>query len=391
MKLKLKKQSMCGMVSVIIPTYNGGKFICHAIDSVLNQTYNNYEIIVIDDGSTDNTKKVIREYNSKIKYIYHDNKGLSFSRNVGLTEAEGEYIVMLDADDILDRNYLETQLMNLNREHGCEIVVCRNKIFFKLDRTGAPKVKKIWRLFKNDYDIHIYYRNIAPPHAFMFRINLVREIGGFDESLRACEDYDFWFRAISRKKVNYNPLSKVYYRKHSKSMSADKKNQLTHDIIIYKRIVAILTNQEINQIREKALALCAGILEALSSAFQNGVECGEIVKSAKNLLNRYYEKVNYKDVITNPIARLYYLKIKLLLHFDQNLKEKIFQNKIAKLNNRKRNNEQIIVLRILQEIIKNILLRKNKNMLVDWISLKTIISYFIIAARSNSKTKISHS
>jgi len=87
-------------VTVIIPTYNMEKYITGAVDSALNQTYENCEIIVIDDGSTDNTFNILKRYNNKIRYIKQDNKGLACARNVGIKKSIGDYIALLDADDI---------------------------------------------------------------------------------------------------------------------------------------------------------------------------------------------------------------------------------------------------------------------------------------------------
>ena len=88
------------LVSVIIPTYNSSQYIKEAIDSVLAQTYKNFEIIVIDDGSTDNTKEVLAPYLSVIKYIYKNNGGPASARNRGIKEANGEFVAFLDADDV---------------------------------------------------------------------------------------------------------------------------------------------------------------------------------------------------------------------------------------------------------------------------------------------------
>lgn len=105
-------------VSVIIPTYNLARYINETVDSVLGQTYKNYEIIIVDDGSTDNTKEALSEYGGKITYIFQENQGVSAARNKGIKEAKGEYIAFLDADDLWLKDKLELQigLMNSNPE-----------------------------------------------------------------------------------------------------------------------------------------------------------------------------------------------------------------------------------------------------------------------------------
>ena len=97
-------------VSVIIPTYNRAHYICETIDSILAQTYRDYEIIVVDDGSADNTRKVLQKYDGKVRYFYQKNRGPSAARNFGISQSQGEYIAFLDDDDLWTENKLELQI-----------------------------------------------------------------------------------------------------------------------------------------------------------------------------------------------------------------------------------------------------------------------------------------
>src|SRR5690349_3602213 len=101
-------------VSVIIPTYNRAQFIARAVDSVLEQTYKDFEIIVIDDGSSDNTQEILKAYEGKIRYVYQQNKGISAARNRGIQEAKGEYIAFLDSDDVWKPEKLSVQVAILD-------------------------------------------------------------------------------------------------------------------------------------------------------------------------------------------------------------------------------------------------------------------------------------
>ncbi len=101
-------------VSVIIPTYNRAHFLCEALDSALSQTFKDFEIIIVDDGSTDNTKQVLEKYGSRIYYIYQENKGRAEARNTGIRRAKGEHIAFLDDDDIWLPNKLEKQVFFLD-------------------------------------------------------------------------------------------------------------------------------------------------------------------------------------------------------------------------------------------------------------------------------------
>src|SRR4030042_4827818 len=102
-------------VSVIIPTYNRGNLVLESIQSVFAQTFSDYEIIVIDDGSTDNTREVLHPYLSKLTYIYEKNSGQSFARNIGILASKGEYIAFLDSDDLWEPEKLETQVKLLDK------------------------------------------------------------------------------------------------------------------------------------------------------------------------------------------------------------------------------------------------------------------------------------
>src|SRR6185369_7640984 len=102
-------------VSVIIPTYNSARFLTEAIDSVLAQSFKDFEILVIDDGSTDETKAMMQRYGSPVRYIYQANAGVAAARNRGIAESRGKYIAFLDADDAWCARKLETQLNALAR------------------------------------------------------------------------------------------------------------------------------------------------------------------------------------------------------------------------------------------------------------------------------------
>jgi len=110
---ELKKEWLMPTFSVIIPTYNRERFICEAIDSVLQQTFGECEILVVDDGSSDNTRTVLERYGNSIVYIYQENSGVSVARNTGIRRASGEWIAFLDSDDVWKKDYLSTQVAQI--------------------------------------------------------------------------------------------------------------------------------------------------------------------------------------------------------------------------------------------------------------------------------------
>ena len=228
-------------VSVIIPTYNYSRFILDAIKSALVQDVHDLEIIVVDDGSTDNTSDIIKPYTDSVQYIHQENAGLSAARNTGVSASTGEFILFLDADDMLGPDAVASQVAYLEQNLAAFVAVCENKLFSEKDNNGQPKPFGSWALCRENLGVHLCYFNIAPPHAFLFRRQTISETGWFDHQLTACEDYDFWLRAAVKGFIpHYNPSGLVYYRRHPASMSADLVNQHLHDAILHKRLSTLL-------------------------------------------------------------------------------------------------------------------------------------------------------
>lgn len=273
---KVPGEQMSGRVSVIIPTYNYGHYISDALDSILDQDFPDIEIIVIDDGSKDNTKNILNGYKHAVKYIYQENSGLSAARNIGIENSTGEFILFLDADDLLGEQLIKNQIEFLNDNPDISIAVCGNKLFSRISTTGKPEVIGRWKLYHNFLDLHLCYLNIAPPHAFMCRRHVINETGLFDTSLRACEDWDYWIRAASNGHVpSFNQSGIVYYRKHPESMSSNHLNQRIHDITIHNKIDRLLENNLLFPEKhrlESFLALSAGAIFTASRSYDLGTE-----------------------------------------------------------------------------------------------------------------------
>lgn len=184
-------------VSVIIPTYNREKFIGAAIKSVLDQTYKDFEIIVIDDGSTDGTADVVKEFNSeKIRYIYQSNQGRSRARNHALELAQGRYIAFLDSDDMYLPEKLGMQVDFMDRRPDCGMVYtsayCIDENGNSLPHVYEAKVSG-W-IYK---DIAFFVPVTITLPTVMARHEVFEAVGGFDENMERFEDTDMW-RRISK-------------------------------------------------------------------------------------------------------------------------------------------------------------------------------------------------
>jgi glycosyltransferase involved in cell wall biosynthesis len=195
----MKVKSKNPLVSVILPTYNRGWILTEAIDSVLAQEYTDYELIVVDDGSTDNTREILDAYGQDIIVFRQANKGVSTARNRGIAEAGGQLVAFLDSDDL----WLPRKLL-------------RQVDFFKFNPTAViNQTEEIWirnGVRVNPKDRHrkpsgmIFERSLGlclvSPSAVMIRKTLFDAVGVFDESLPACEDYDLWLRISCRYPVH---------------------------------------------------------------------------------------------------------------------------------------------------------------------------------------------
>jgi glycosyltransferase involved in cell wall biosynthesis len=178
-------------VSVVIPAYNAERFIEQTINSVLEQTFQDFEIIVVDDGSTDKTAQIAKSYGSPIRCIQQVNSGVSQARNVGIENSIGEYVAFLDADDLWESAKLEKQvaLLDKNRSVGfCFTSLTRvNHDSEVIDTIEA-------RAFPDYCEALLLYSCIAFCSSAMLRTEIARQSGGFDANLTNYEDWEYWLR-----------------------------------------------------------------------------------------------------------------------------------------------------------------------------------------------------
>ncbi len=215
-------------VSVIIPTYNASKYISYTLKSVLTQTFNNYEVVIVDDGSTDNTVEIISEFlkvDNRLKLYEINNTGLpSKVRNYGFSKAKGKYIAFLDSDDIWLPKKLEQQLNILNNSKLFGMVY---SVAYKIGETSFFKDQ--YGLIPISFRAHSRFdelikRNTICCSSVVIKTNIFEEMGGFDESsdLKAVEDYDLWLRISQKYSIKFINKLHVYYRVHDKGISSDK-------------------------------------------------------------------------------------------------------------------------------------------------------------------------
>jgi glycosyltransferase involved in cell wall biosynthesis len=213
------------MISVIIPTYNSDKFIGDTIRSVLHQTCTDYEIIVIDDGSTDSTKKIIENNFSQARYFYIPNQGVSKARNYGIRRARGEFIAFLDADDLWLPEKLEKQLEVFKNDPELMLVFTEN-LDFDTDGFRKTVYLKKERLMKGDVVKNIFLYSNVTTSTVMVRKQVFQETGDFDESLKVAEDDNLWMRIALKFRIQLLDEVLVHYRWTENSLSRSADNLL---------------------------------------------------------------------------------------------------------------------------------------------------------------------
>ena len=179
------------LVSVIIPTYNRSSFVLEALDSVLKQTIEDFELIVVDDGSTDETEKALAQYQGRFIYHLQGNQGVSAARNRGIQTARGKWIAFLDDDDLWMPEKLETQIRFFSQNP--KAMICQTEeIWIRNGRRVNPRKKH--QKFSGDIFAPSLLLCLVSPSAVMIKRELFEQVGCFDETLPACEDYDLWLR-----------------------------------------------------------------------------------------------------------------------------------------------------------------------------------------------------
>ena len=233
-------------VSIIVPCYNQAQYLSEALQSVLDQTYENWECIIVNDGSPDNTKEVAQEWvkkDSRFIYLYKENGGLSSARNAGIAIADGEFIQFLDCDDIIEEKKLEAQIKHLENNLDVNISVSGFR-YFNYDKNNIRILGRnnfIHEVVFNRYDKDVKeVFNIQNPmviSAPLFRKRDIEVIGFFNERLNALEDWDFNFRCalndFSFEHIGYSQNTKTLIRLHNNSMMSNSK-EINKQVLIFR-------------------------------------------------------------------------------------------------------------------------------------------------------------
>lgn len=221
------------LVSVIMPTYNSRDYVCEAIDTILKQSYQNTEIIVVD-SSTDDTKQCVERYGDRVRYFYQKPKGVSAARNFGLRQARGSLVAFQDADDRWLPNRIEAQIRALQLFPDAPLVFSDYAMF---DHSGVILPSACWPHFKLWLDRHrvaggglaygrLYWElmlgNCIGTCAVLAVKDMLEQFGGFDETFKTCEDLDLWLRISTEHPFLYIDQVLAEYRVHSAGLSGPR-------------------------------------------------------------------------------------------------------------------------------------------------------------------------
>ncbi len=270
--------------SVIIPTHNRKDFLQIAVNSVLNQTFSDYELLIIDDGSTDKTNQLIKELyqnNEKLNYIFQPHQGVSSARNTGIKNAKGEFIVFLDSDDRFCRQKLQVSFDYIKKYpeykifHTDEVWYQKGKLLPQKDYHKKPT----GFIFEQSLKLCC-----VSPSTAVVKKEVFSNIGFFDESFPACEDYDFWLRVTSKYPVHLIPQA-LTIKEGGRSDQQSKKYPAMDKF----RIDAIAKLMASNNLTKEQYLLAYGELKN---------KCYIYIKGAAKRGRRRQVK-HYQDLISN--------------------------------------------------------------------------------------------
>ena len=200
------------MVSVIIPVYNGEAFLAEAVESIQRQNYEQLEIIIVDDGSTDSTAEIAADFESNVRYFYQPNSGPAAARNRGLRMSRSNVISFLDIDDLWSEDKLKLQLKHLSRDKSVEIVLGHTQ---RMQFTSVEKGKFHFMDWSEPIlDMHL--------ESAVFKKSVFDRVGYLDKSLNQCEDWDWFMRAKELgTSIQLHEKITYFYRQHAQNMTND--------------------------------------------------------------------------------------------------------------------------------------------------------------------------
>ena len=305
------------VVSVVIAAYNASRYIPQALDSVQAQTFTDYEVIVVNDGSSDShqLEQVLRSHSLPIIYLSQENKGVSSARNAAIKIAKGEFYAQLDSDDQWTRDYLEVQLQTLLDNPDVTLVYPNATII----ADGSDVERDFMEVSPSEGEVNfesLVRQQCTVMTCVTARMSAIRKAGMFDETLRSCEDFDLWLR-IARNvgRITYHRRRLAIYRRHKGSLSSDRVWMVSNLLAVFEKCASTfdltaaereILNKEITHNRamlrlfEGKRALSAG---GASTALVHFKEANEHLQSRKLVLVIFLLRHLPRLVVWSFVAR----------------------------------------------------------------------------------------
>ena len=234
-----------------MPAYNQAKYIARAIDSILSQSYQNFEIIVIDDGSTDETNTIVSSYGHKVQYFYQNNSGAASARNNGIEKARSEYITFLDSDDFYLHENLTKKIRVLDDNPHIGWVYSDWQYINEKGQTlekGSDKFKyKHKKLSGKIFEELLRNRNFIDTGTVVIRRIVLNDVGFFDPMILSQEEYDLWLRIAVKYSVSYIDEPLLRSTVHSGSLSTDFSKWVNGNVIIVEKLDSIIPDDFIDK------------------------------------------------------------------------------------------------------------------------------------------------
>ena len=256
------------LVTIIVPTYNYGHFISDTLDNIQAQTYKNWECIVVDDGSVDDTRKIVQGFiaiDDRIRYFYQENQCQAVARNTGLKNSNGKYIQFLDADDLMEDRKLEHQVAFLEDHDEVDITYSSTRYFttedplarwYFMHSSDAEWIPEVAGMGREIIKM-IIGNNIMTINSPLMRRTVVDDVGFFDKSLKLVEDWGFWIRcALKGKYIQYKNWddAMALVRSHSSSFSRNKKQVNQSAVLMREKLNKLIKDPDILLLNQQLLA-----------------------------------------------------------------------------------------------------------------------------------------
>lgn len=286
-------------VTVVIPSFNYGRYIAEAIESVLGQNHQALEVIVVDDGSTDDTAVVVRAFGDQVRYIRQENAGVCAARNRGVAESTGDLIAFLDADDTWEPTKLEKQVAKFMEDPEIGLVHCGMREFdsetgetIRLHLNGGEEgVAENLLLWQEPVVV-------GPGGTIMVSRKAFEEVGGFDTRMKCGEDWDFCYRVARKYKVGFVPEPLVNYRSHGAAAHLNVDNMERGMAMFYEKAFDT-ADESVLRLKNRALGNYHRVMAG--SYFQSG-RYAKFASHALRSIGRRPANLGY--FLSYPLRRL---------------------------------------------------------------------------------------